>query len=327
MVVFIAVIAAILFSCSQMSRNRAVEGESDKPVASEPKLTRSANGETIITVDAEAQKRLALSISPLAAMQLQPEIKGYGRVLDPSTLLAAVAQTISTQAAAAASQKEWARLKKLAEQGNASARTLETAEAAAQRDAAQAGAARGLLQAAWGGTIATREDLPAQVQLLASGETSLVRIDLPAGEILKSDPLGARLLLLADEEHPIDAGFVSAMPGVDNQTQGQGFLFFVNSRHPGLAPGATLIGYLKCSGDPRSGFLVPRDAIVRFDGKLWVYLQTGDQTFVRREIPETDPVAGGWFVAQEMKPGNRLVLSGAQMLLSEERKNQIQIGD
>ena len=51
------------------------------------------------------------------------------------------------------------------------------------------------------------------------------------------------------------------------------------------------------------------------------------RAFTRREISENEPLAGGWFINANFKPGDQVVVIGAQMLLSEEQKNQIQIGD
>ena len=55
-------------------------------------------------------------------------------MLDPAPLAALVTELASAQAAYAASSSELARLKTLEGQGNASARALQTAEAAALRD-------------------------------------------------------------------------------------------------------------------------------------------------------------------------------------------------
>ena len=50
-------------------------------------------------------------------------------------------------------------------------------------------------------------------------------------------------------------------------------------------------------------------------------------SFVRREIQATQPTDDGWFVSNGVKAGERVVASGAQLLLSEELKSQIQVGD
>jgi len=237
------------------------------------------------------------------------------------------ADWIAVRATADASQKEWERLRVLSVQQNASEHALEAAEATAKRDNALADAARRRLIADWGKTIADTPDLPAFTQSLSAGDEALVRIDLPAGEVLKTRPESARLLPLSDATNPIEAEFVSLMPNVDAQTQGQGFLFLVKSNQFRLSPGAAVVGHLALAGKAQSGVVIPRGAVVRFNGRPWIYIQTSNDTFVRREISEQEPLADGWFMTQSFKVGDRVVVTGAQMLLSEEQKYQIQMGD
>ena len=62
--------------------------------------------------------------------------------------------------------------------------------------------------------------------------------------------------------------------------------------------------------------------MIRHEGKVFVYLQTGDETFVRKEIELERPMASGWFVHEGLKPQDAVVVVGAQQLLSEELKGQ-----
>ena len=330
--ILIAIIAAVavatlIFAYLEMSKERAAEREREKPVVSESKVSRNASGEIVLTMNEETQKRIALKIAPLAPMQLEPEVKGYGRVLDPAPLSSLVAELVSARATAETSQKELERLKVLSAQDNTSARALQSAEAAALRDRALADSARQHSLVAWGSAIADRAALSGLVQSLATGDNALVRIDLLAGELLKTQPLGVRLFTLSDENNAVEAEFIGTAPAVDAQTQGQGFLFLVKSRQPGFVAGAALLGYLKIAGEAQNGVMIPRAAVTRFNGKPWIYLQTGEDTFLRREISLERPLAGGWFAAQGMKPGDRVVVGSAQMLLSEEQKYQIHMGD
>jgi len=50
------------------------------------KVTQGTNGETILTLDAETQKRLGLETAGLTATEWVPEIKAYGRALDTASL-------------------------------------------------------------------------------------------------------------------------------------------------------------------------------------------------------------------------------------------------
>ena len=78
-------------------------------------------------------------------------------------------------------------------------------------------------------------------------------------------------------------------------------------------------------GDSATGIIIPRTAVVRFGGKTWVYLHTGAETFMRREVTLGRPLQDGWLGASGLTAGDQVVTDGAQTLLSEELKSQIQI--
>src|SRR6185369_11465018 len=141
--------------------------ENEKP---ESLLKRNTNGEVVITLDEAAQTRIGIKIEPLVATRLSPEIKGFGRVVDPAPLAAAVADLISVEAAFAASKQEFDRLKILSSQGNTSARALQAAEAASRRDELLAQSARDKLKFTWGKAVAEQKDLAAFAQSLSSLE-------------------------------------------------------------------------------------------------------------------------------------------------------------
>jgi len=265
---------------------------------------------------------MGLETAALAPAQLKPEVKGYGRVLDISPLATLVAELTTAQATSDASQAELKRLQTLAAQNNASERALQSAEAVATREQAQVASARLRLLASWGSAIAERKDLPAFVQSLSSLANALVQLDLPAGQRVPAPPAGARLLTLADDSQPIEAQFVGPAPAVDPQLQGRGFLFLVQSNRARLTPGAAVRGYINLPGEARSGVALPRQAILRFNGATWVYLQRGEEAFQRTEVALQAPLTEGWFVREGLKPQDKVVTVGAQQLLSEELKGQ-----
>jgi hypothetical protein len=106
------------------------------------------------------------------------------------------------------------------------------------------------------------------------------------------------------------------------QMQSRGFLFLVSSNALRLVPGTSVTGYLSLPGEHRAGVLLPRSAIVRFNGATWVYLQTSDETFQRQEVSLEDPLEDGWFVSSGLKAQDKVVTVGGQQLLSEELKGQ-----
>jgi hypothetical protein len=281
-------------------------------------VQRAPAGEAEITLDLQTQQRIALQVAPLTTTNLNRLLKGYGRVLDPAPLAALTTELASAQVAATASVQEFERLKILNAQDNASTRALQAAEAAARRDHLLVQAARDKIVLSWGQAVAGDSELPALVRSLSALESLIVRIDLPAGESLASLPRAARLMSLLAEDKPLEGKFLDHVPVVDSQTQGQGFLFLVMTNALRLAPGAALVAFLQAPGGPLTGAIVPRSAVIRHNGKTWVYVQTARDKFIRREILLDYPLAQGWFVTSGLAGTDRIVVSGAQTLLSEE---------
>lgn len=293
-----------------------VAGHSSADDESKPDAAAPASPKNTAWLTDEQQKAAAIKVESPAPARMTPEIKGYGRVVDPAALAGTIGDFTSAQAANEASQADLMRLKTLSSQNNASARAVETVEAAAARDQAQTEAARLKLLGSWGQAIAERRDLPAFMQSLGSMESALVRIDLPAGETPKFTPEKARLMTLDNQS--IEASFLGAAPSVDPQTQSQGFLFLVETNSLKLGPGAAMVGYLQAPGEPETGFAIPSSAILRFEGATWIYLQTGATNFVRHTIALGEPMKNGWFVSNGVSADDKIVVTGAQSVLSQE---------
>src|SRR5205085_2503460 len=114
-----------------ISSRRQPEKPEHEPAAEE----RAGHDESVIKLDAKRQKAAGIETGLPTAATLPEELKGYGRVLDPAQVVAMTLDIQAARATADASKKEFERLKTLYAQGqNASARALETAEAAARRD-------------------------------------------------------------------------------------------------------------------------------------------------------------------------------------------------
>jgi hypothetical protein len=314
----IATAAVLIVGCAKKEAAPADEKKSAEP---ESRVKRGTNGEVVITLDAETQKRMGLETVTLAATQFAPEIRAVGRVMDPAGVSSLVADFISARAAADVSSKELGRAKTLVKSDNVSTRALQTAEANVARDTAQLEAARAKLIGALGKELAERESLAEWVKSLSSGASALVRLELMPGEPLPSQPAGARLVSLNEANQPVEAQFVGTT-AVDGQSQTRGFLFLAESNSSALAAGEAVTGFIKVAGDAQSGVVVPRAAVLRKDGATWVYAQTGEDEFARREVSTDRPSNDGWFVTRGVAAGEKIVTVGAQQLLSEEVKGQ-----
>jgi hypothetical protein len=315
-------LAALLAGCAEQKKEQPKEATSEKAAEPESRVKHGTNGEVMVTVEAKLQQTIGLQTAPLAPAQLSPEIKAYGRVLDISPLASLVAELATAEAAGQASQAELKRLKTLAAQNNASERAVQNAQAAATHDQAQIQSVRLRLLATWGSGIAQRNDLPDFVQSLGSLASALIQIEVTAGDALPAPPSGARIFSLGNETNPIPAVLIGPAPVADPQMQGKGFLLLVSPNSSQLVPGAAVTGLLSLPGEPRSGVLLPRSAIIRFNGTTWIYQQTSDEVFQRKEVTLEDALENGWFVSAGLKAQDKVVTVGGQQLLSEELKGQ-----
>lgn len=320
--IFFGILAGLIVGASAtwtfLKHHDAAEKKEEPKEASRVVHT---NDQTFLKLDAKGQEHAGLRVAALEAATLKPEVKAYGRVLDPAPLVAAVSELASARLALEISMKDFDRLKVLhAQDQNVSTRVLDMAEAAAKRDQLLVQTAELKLVSAWGKPIVSQPDLPGFVHALATLEAALVRVDVPLGDALKAPPAAARLASVSAPELPMTAQLLGTAVSADPQTQGQGFLFLL--KPSSFAPGSAVIAWLDAGGEAEKGVRVPRSALVRHQGEAFVYVQVGDELFERKEVALEHPIDGGWFVHEELKPEQKIVVTGAQQLLSEELKGQ-----
>ena len=70
------------------------------------------------------------------------------------------------------------------------------------------------------------------------------------------------------------------------------------------------------------GVLIPADALVRYAGESWIYIQHDLQHFERSLLDTLYANERGIFTTK-IKPNQLIVTTGAQTLLSEELRHQI----
>ena len=73
------------------------------------------------------------------------------------------------------------------------------------------------------------------------------------------------------------------------------------------------------------GFLISPSAVVWLDGQAWFYVQQTPDQFLRKKITVDQSTDHGQLIAKGIKDQTRLVIKGAQLLLSEEFRSQIQL--
>ena len=79
---------------------------------------------------------------------------------------------------------------------------------------------------------------------------------------------------------------------------------------------------MELSNEPAKGVTAPNSSVIRHEGENFVYIQSGDDAFTRVGIELDRPSEGGWLVREGLQSGARVVIAGAQQLLSEELKGK-----
>lgn len=313
---------------------QAAEAERDAPVEA-PSRISSDGGKTILTFDEQAQRANAIAITTLAAGRRTAETQATGVVLQLQPLLdlktsynAALMDIAKARAAATASQAEYKRLVELNQGGqNVSAKAVEGARAASESDAAvfeNAEQSLAVLKISmrlhWGATVAAwLEQGAPQLDALLAQRTYLLQVTATvAGGV--TAPADATVQF-PDNTHSI-AHLISALPQLDPRLQAPSFLYVVYAR-AGLVPGITLPVFLP-AGPLRNGVVVPYAAVVWRQGRAWCYVEESPHKFTRYEVSTANPTPAGWFVSEGIAAGARVVTAGAQTLLSEEFRTQIQ---
>lgn len=119
---------------------------------------------------------------------------------------------------------------------------------------------------------------------------------------------------------------VGAAPQADETSRRAAFLYRAAHGWPGARPGVPIRATYG-AGAPRQGVRVPAAAVVQWDGLTWAFVEVAPGQFVRRPLAGARALDGGWFADGDWTRGARVVVRGAQALLSEEFRSRITVGD
>jgi len=333
-VVLLGIAGGLLWGFLASRSEQAAEADSDTPIEAASRVTHEG-GKTILSFDEQAQRANGIVVAALSADRRAAAAQANGVVLQLQPLLdlktsynTAQMDIAKAHAASQASQAEYKRLLGLNQGGeNVSEKSVETAQAQAENDTAVLKNAEQSLVVLkdsmllhWGTTVAgwLQHGSP-QLDALLVQRAFLLQVTATSGAS-QSAPAQA-MAQLPGGTH-ISAQLVGILPQLDPRLQAPSYLYIV-SAHPGLIPGMNIPVSLP-AGPKRSGVVIPYSAIVWWQGSAWCYIEESQAKFTRVEVPTTNPAPAGWFVSEGFAPGIRVVTAGAQTLLSEEFRSQIQ---
>ncbi len=291
------------------------------------------DGKTRIGVDKAALDASGIETKPVVATDFQPRTEALGSIENPQTLADTFRGYQSAQidldrakVASTAAQAEVGRLGPLHRDNSiVSTRTLQAAQVTGATEQAALKVATNKLRlqesairAQWGPVLAAwLTGGSPQLDRLLSGQSLLVQIAMPAGQHV-ADPATAQLRTPLDRV--IDATVISGVPQTDPRFQGQGF-FATAPGDTALLPGMTVPVSIP-DGDAVHGVVVPTTAVIRWQGQPFVYTMAADGQFVRQAVATDILTPDGWLVRAGVPAGTPVVVSGAELLLSEEMKTQ-----
>lgn len=327
----VVLLSALVWLLMESREEREKEAERERPVAAEVQVGRTARGELEITLTPSGQKRMGLVDAPVRAARLPGQVVAFGEILDPSPLVQSAGDLEAAEAAARSSSAEYERRRKLYDENqNVSLSSMQAAEAQYRSDEARVEAARTQARGTWGDAAAILSSgrQSAVVAELAARRILMARVSLPAGEAFPGKPRTATVSALGYGDHPLRAQAIYAAGAVDPQTQGRTFLLLLPARREATpGPGTAVTAAMVLPGPVRKGVVLPSTAVVRHQGLAWVYVREGANQFVRRAVTLDQPTGHGWVTSGSIAPGERIVIQGAQLLLSQELASEIQVGE
>ncbi|MEI8106401.1 MAG: hypothetical protein WCI46_01180 [Verrucomicrobiota bacterium] len=281
-----------------------------------------------VSLDQEKITALDLKSVKLSPLKLQPSRIAYGQVIDPAPLLALDLDLSTAETALHLSQADFERTQSLFKNGeNLALKSLQTAQAQFQTDQLKLLALRRTATLNWSTAFPSlnpslRHTFADQ---LANNQTVILRVDLLPGDALTQKVVSAKIVAFNHDDQPILTDNLTPAPNTDPKTQAQGFFLIVNQSPFPLRPGNAATAWITIDQPPINGFALPRSAILRHDGRTWIYLQESTQ-FLRVPITLLSPLEDekGWFIPDQhgITADQLVVISGAQSLLSEELKSK-----
>lgn len=153
---------------------------------------------------------------------------------------------------------------------------------------------------------------------LGQPEHLLARIEIPVGERVPGNG-DIRIVPAGHEAQPAIAGTRVALGAAS--AQGVALLYRLAHGAPDLRPGIAVTAHLPQAGGAGKSLVIPRTAVVQQEGRAWVYVQISEERFDRRPVPLDRPAGNGYVVTRGFADGDKIVVTGAQTLLSEEFKS------
>jgi biotin carboxyl carrier protein len=303
------VIAAIAAGVLLRPREGGSEANGEAPVVA-PSRVVEEEGEARVVLDTAEVARVGIEVAVLAAAKRTDELRVPGEVVTEPERTAIIRAPVAGRLTAEPSG--WPELGTRVASGAA---------------LGQVSDARPLV-APIAGVVTRVGARPGEI--VSEGQTLLELADRSRPVVRLAWPdAGAppRVVGLApDSASRVEADLIGPAAEADPVTRQAVYLYRARRAWPGAVPG-TLVDAEVAQGKATAGVLVPDRAVVQWDGLAWVYLQRAPGRYLRVRVPTDHPTPRGWMAGAPLAPGDTVVVTGAELLLSEEFRARVTVGD
>jgi hypothetical protein len=299
-------------------------------------------GSMIVVLDDEAEAYAGIETQTLTETLFFPEVKAQATVVDVGELLAIRADFNQARAALnvakvaeSSAKQEFVRLKKLSQgAGSVATKNVNYAEARWREEKAklqglqfQLKDVKDQARQTWGETVSAWviASNSKQLERLISQQDSLLLVSLSAKQTLPENVSIIRISRDGQRQDARKAYFIS--PAMSSEQLIQGETYYFRTAMGKLRSGMRVDVWMSKTTDALTGIFIPDEALVWYAGQAWTYIELEKGKYQRRSLKGSINSEGGIFLQQGIEKGDLLVLTGSQMLLSEEFRWQIQDED
>ena len=335
--VLLAVIVALAGALVYFARDEiaAANADEQKAETSPHPQTHAEDGATLVRVSKKTQKGSAIVVRPLEVHALQSRAEIFGTVVNIQSLVEQRARFVAAkneirvvQASLTRSSAEYQRMQTLfRDKQMVSLRAVQAAESDWKSDQAKRASSesevtniRAAARQQWGEALSRMAlESGREFDGLLSGRQVLVQLSW--GTEQGEPPAKISVSPVGSGDAAVAAQFVA--PALQADAEVAGRTFWYRAPGAGLRVGMRVVATLEDAHGARNGVSVPFSAPVWHGGKAWIYIKRENDTFERREVATGESTGDGWFNGAPFKAGDSVVVSGAQLLLSEEFRYQI----
>ncbi len=292
-------------------------------------------GISIVSLSPAVQANSGIKTNKVEPILYQDEIKSFGAVVSMDTLMMAKTRLHNLEAELASArtsykqyQTQYERLKALnVDDKNVSDLAVQEAYVLANNAKVVINSKlleidnlRTSIELSWGDALtklAFSNQSNSLFKRLLTKKNVLIQVSFPygayepkAGDTIQVTPINSR--------ETIKAHFIS--PATEADVIGVGKTFYYSAPSIHLRIGMRVAVETSAAKNASSnGVIIPSNAVVWYAGVPWAYFKQGDDQFVRKPISTDTEIDKGWF-NKEIDADSEVVISGAQLLLSEEFK-------